>query len=98
MESKINLNKQFNFLFYKNMSTISLEERMSKLEDKVTSLNQKLDLIEKLQDKYYELLSVEIKRSTDNILVRRRLFHQLEDNISILNDKINNIRIITDYL
>mgnify|MGYP001095010169 FL=1 len=80
------------------MSTISLEERMSKLEDKVTSLNQKLDLIEKLQDKYYELLSVEIKRSTDNILVRRRLFHQLEDNISILNDKINNIRIITDYL
>lgn len=80
------------------MSTISLEERMSKLEDKVTSLNQKLDLIEKLQDKYYELLSVEIKRSTDNILVRRRLFHQLEDNISILNNKINNIRIITDYL
>lgn len=80
------------------MSTISLEERISKLEDKVTSLNQKLDLIEKLQDKYYELLSVEIKRSTDNILVRRRLFHQLEDNISILNDKINNIRIITDYL
>lgn len=80
------------------MSTISLEERISKLEDKVTSLNQKLDLIEKLQDKYYELLSVEIKRSTDNILVRRRLFHQLEDNISILNNKINNIRIITDYL
>ena len=80
------------------MSTISLEERMSKLEDKVTSLNQKLDLIEKLQDKYYELLSIEIKRSTDNILVRRKLFHQLEDNISILNDKINNIRIITDYL
>ena len=80
------------------MSTISLEERISKLEDKVTSLNQKLDLIEKLQDKYYELLSVEIKRSTDNILVRRKLFHQLEDNISILNNKINNIRIITDYL
>ena len=80
------------------MSTISLEERISKLEDKVTSLNQKLDLIEKLQDKYYELLSIEIKRSTDNILVRRRLFHQLEDNISILNNKINNIRIITDYL
>ena len=80
------------------MSTISLEERISKLEDKVTSLNQKLDLIEKLQDKYYELLSIEIKRSTDNTLVRRRLFHQLEDNISILNNKINNIRIITDYL
>ena len=42
------------------MSTISLEERISKLEDKVTSLNQKLDLIEKLQ--YLNLLFMRIRK------------------------------------